>query len=462
MADLFSSLTTAARSLEAQRFALDATGQNIANASTPGYTRRVVDFAAVPPYTAASAGSGVEVTGIRSQRDLLIERRLELETTAAQREAALADSLGVVELALGTPGSSIDGELTEFFDSFARLADSPTSPVARQEVAQQGANLAGAIRETAGELAQARRDANERLGAALDEINALAERIAALNDSIGVAGADTAGLHMADEQAQLVRELSGLIDIRVLRRPQGGVDIDVADGRALVVGSNQYSLVGSASGPDGMLQVSINGTDITQEITGGRTGGLLIARDQHIPEYMASLDEQAFAVAETVNAIHAAGYDLDGNTGQDFFAFSFAITGSAGAARALIVDPAITANPSRIAAAGAALPGDNQVARALSDARDARVLDGGTATLSEAWGGFVYRVGRDVKSARQESAMRAEVVLQVETLRDQVSGVSLDEEAMHLMKYQRAYEANARFFRVIDQTLELLMSTVAR
>ena len=270
MADLFSSLTTAARSLEAQRFALDATGQNIANASTPGYTRRVVDFAAVPPYTADSAGSGVEVAGIRSQRDLLIERRLEQETTAAQREAALADSLGVVELALGSPGSSIDGELTEFCDSFARRADSPTSPVARREVAQQGESLARAIRQTAGQLEQARRDANERLGAALDEINALAERIAALNDSIGAAGADTAGLHMADEQAQLVRELSGLIDIRVLRRPQGGVDIDVADGRALVVGSNQYSLVGTASGADGMLQVSINGTNITPGRTSSR------------------------------------------------------------------------------------------------------------------------------------------------------------------------------------------------
>ena len=43
---------------------------------------------------------------------------------------------------------------------------------------------------------------------------------------------------------------------------------------------------------------------------------------------------------------------------------------------------------------------------------------------------------------------------QAEALRDQVSGVSLDEEAMKLMKFQRAYEANARFFQVIDETLE--------
>lgn len=58
--------------------------------------------------------------------------------------------------------------------------------------------------------------------------------------------------------------------------------------------------------------------------------------------------------------------------------------------------------------------------------------------------------------------MRQEVVLQVETLRDQVSGVSLDEEAMQLMRYQRAYEANARFFSVIDETLDMLLNALAR
>jgi flagellar hook-associated protein 1 FlgK len=90
------------------------------------------------------------------------------------------------------------------------------------------------------------------------------------------------------------------------------------------------------------------------------------------------------------------------------------------------------------------------------------VLEGGTATLSEGWANFVYRMGRDLQTAQQEAAMRQEVVLQVETLRDRVSGVSLDEEAMNLMRYQRAYEANARFFSVIDETLDILLNAFAR
>jgi flagellar hook-associated protein 1 FlgK len=461
VADLFTSLTTSARALDAQRLALDVTGQNIANVNTPGYTRRVVDFAAVPPNTRFSAGGGVSVTDIRSQRDVLIERRLEQETTAAQRETALADALGVLELSLGSSGA-IDSRLSAFFDSFARLADSPMSPVARQDVVVQGGNLAAAMRQTADRVAQARRDTNVRVGATLDEINALASRIATINDRMGAAAVDGADLHLADEQTELVRQLAELTDIRVLRRQTGGLDIDIADGRPLVVGETHYALAAVATGPDGMLSITAGGVDITQEITGGRAGGLLIARDQHMPAYLAHLDEQAFALATTVNAIHAAGFDPNGNTGQDFFAFSSAIVGPAGAAAALIVDPAVAADPGRIAAAAAALPADNQVARALSNARDARVLDGGTTTLHEGWSGLVYRLGRDVQTARQEASMRGEVVMQVSALRDQVSGVSLDEEAMQLMKFQRAYEANARFFRVIDQTLDMLLNTVAR
>jgi flagellar hook-associated protein 1 FlgK len=65
-----------------------------------------------------------------------------------------------------------------------------------------------------------------------------------------------------------------------------------------------------------------------------------------------------------------------------------------------------------------------------------------------------------VQSATGETTLRRQVVLQVEALRDQVSGVSLDEEALHLMKFQRAYEANARFFQVIDSALTTLFDMV--
>jgi flagellar hook-associated protein 1 len=463
VSDLFSSLTMAARALDAQRLGLDVTGQNISNVNTPGYSRRVADFAAVPPETRHDAGRGVEVTGIRALRDRLVERRLEQETISAEREAAIAELLGLAEVAMGTGGQALDTRLNEFFNSMSRLADAPTSAVARQEVVLQGTALAGAFRDTANRFQALQRDADHRVEATVDQINALAARIAVLNGSLGEVGASGTAPHLQDEQAKLIKELAALTEIKVIERPDGGMDIDAAGGRALVVGSTAYSMVATPVGPSGRVAVSIGGTNVTAELTGGRLGGILHVRDVLLPDYIEQLDDQAFALANAFNAIHAAGYDQNGNTGQNFFAFSTPPTGSAGAAAALIVDAAVAGDSSRVAAAEApSLPGDNRAARDLADLRDALLLDGGTATLADGWGALVYRVGRDLQTAEGESALRQQIVVQLETLRDQVSGVSLDEEAMHLMKFQRAYEANARFFQVIDQTLDILMSAVAR
>jgi flagellar hook-associated protein 1 FlgK len=133
------------------------------------------------------------------------------------------------------------------------------------------------------------------------------------------------------------------------------------------------------------------------------------------------------------------------------------LTGSTGAAAAIRLDPAIAGDASLIAASATTEAGGNTVARAIAALRDATVLEGGTATFHDAWGQLVYRVGRDVLNAQSDQSSRSEIVNQVETLRDQVSGISLDEEAAMMLRFQRAYEANARFFRVIDETLEMLM-----
>jgi flagellar hook-associated protein 1 FlgK len=158
-----------------------------------------------------------------------------------------------------------------------------------------------------------------------------------------------------------------------------------------------------------------------------------------------------------VNTLHAAGVGGDGLTGRNLFTFSPAIVGSAGAAGAIAVDATVAADPNKVAAAGPGAPvGDNTTARDIAALRSAKVV-GGTATFHDTWGQLVYRVGRDSQSAKNEQHGREEIVTQVDALRDQVSGISLDEEAVNLVKYQKAYEANARFFRAIDSTLDTLL-----
>ena len=112
------------------------------------------------------------------------------------------------------------------------------------------------------------------------------------------------------------------------------------------------------------------------------------------------------------------------------------------------------------AASVAGAAGDNATARRLADLRDAKVTGGGTASAAEAWSQLVYRVGRDKQAAADSRATQSEVTRQIRNLQDGVSGVSLDEEAADLMRFQRAYEANARFFTTVNDTLTTLLNMV--
>jgi flagellar hook-associated protein 1 FlgK len=448
MAGLFNLLSSTARALDAQRAGLTVTGHNMANLNTVGYTRRSL-------LLAESLIGGVEVQGVRAHRDLLLDRRVRQEIPAEAREGALAESLGVVEATLGRAGESLDAELTAFFDAFSSLAADPASIVARDAVARQGGRLAQAFGDMSSRLGAARRDADVQVRAAADEVNALAARVAALNQAIaGAIGGDVEGLR--DEREVALQELAALADVSVLHREDGAVDVALAGGRALVMGADAYRIDVTSTPPSGMAALSMGGQDITTAISGGRLAGAIAARDAHIPAYATRLDELAYEVAQQVNAVHQTGTDLDGNPALAFFT----TPGSpAGAAAAMAVNAAVAADPRLVAASATGAPGDNQVARQLAELRDARVV-GGTATFSEAWGQLVYRVATDSRTALARQRGRQEVVTQLSRLRDQVSGVSLDEEAASMLKFQRAYEANARLFSTINGVLDTLMNVV--
>jgi flagellar hook-associated protein 1 FlgK len=456
MADLFASLTSAARALQAQQVGLDVVGQNIANVNTAGYARRQLDLASVPPTDRLSAGGGVEIETIRAVRDQFLERRLRLERPAEGRESALADTLGVVEAALGSSGSSIDASLDDFFDAWSDLAQDPTSSTMRQAVIVQASSLATAFNDMAARLQDVRKQADDGVRGAVDDVNQLVGRIAALNDSIARAGGTgPMSASLQDEQGEAIKALAGLVDIDVLQNKTGGMDVSFANGRALVIGVNAYAIdVGATA--EGLATLSSGGADVTSEISGGRLSGLLDARDVVVPKYLDQLDTIAYTLAQQVNSLHGAGFDLAGNPGAAVFR---PLSLSAGAAAALAVDPALAANPRLVAAAATATAGDNGVARQLAALRDARVFNG-TGTFNDAWADLTYSVGQDSASAVAEQRSRAEIVAQIESLRDAVSGVSLDEEAMMMMKFQRAYEANARFFATIDSAISTLMNLV--
>jgi flagellar hook-associated protein 1 FlgK len=283
--------------------------------------------------------------------------------------------------------------------------------------------------------------------------------VASLNRALsGVDPGSGESIQIRDELAVAVQQLSGLAQINAVQRGDGGFDIELANGGALVIGDRSYALTTVNRAVTGVADVTLGGVTITTKLRSGTLGGLLDARDTLIPGYQAQLDDLAYAVTQEVNAVHRQGYDANGAQGGDFFAPLATVSG---AARAISIDAALTSagGTSLVAASATGAPGDNGNARALAALRDAKVMDGNTTTFGGAWEQLVYGVGSDSAAAQASYETHSEIVAQIQNLQDGVSGISLDEEAADMLRFQRAYEANARFFRTINDTLDILFRT---
>jgi flagellar hook-associated protein 1 len=445
------SLTNASAALNAQQYGLDVTGQNIANIDTSGYARRQVQLAEVAMPGGGSDG-GVTIVGAPAQRDAFLEARLRAEQPIEQQNGAIADSLGVVQTALGSAGSSLDGALSAFFQSFSTLAQDPTSAVSRDGVVQQGAQLAASFNQLSSQFDQSITTADAQIRGGITQINALASQIASLNAAIGGAnGADAESLK--DKQNVAITALTQLAGVNVMARSDGGVDVTVGNGRALVIGGNTYALGATSTPPSGLVAITAGGVDITSEVSGGQVGGWLQVRDAIVPGYKAQLDQLAMTVAQQVNAIHKGGYDLAGKPGGNFFT---PIAAAPGAAASIALDPTLAADSSLVAASQTGTAGDNQTAKALAALADAPVAGGGTATLTQAWSQLVYKIGSDAQTAQSNQQNHQTILSAVQRLRDSVSGVSLDDEATSLMTFQRGYQANAKYFSTVNTFLDIL------
>ena len=453
MAGLIDSLSSAADALNAQRLGLDVAGQNLANVNTDGYSRRTLVLAARP--TTTDGTGGVDVLRIDALRDTYVQNRLDAESQSASYSGSIAGQLSTIAAAIGQPGTSVDGALSSFFDAFASLAQDPTSTVARDTVVLQGQGLAQSFNDMSARLTSARQAADTNLRGDANQVNTLINQIATLNGQI-TGGSGPSIETLKDQRTVAISQLSSLIGAVQTPASDGSIGVTVANGQPLVIGNTPYQVVvGNTS--NGLATFSILGQDVTSQITHGEMGGLLAVRDTLVPGYQTQLDQLAYDVASQVNALHQGGFTGTGTTNQTFFTPLASVTG---AASALAVDPAVVANSNLVAAGATNASGDNQNAQAIAALRTAKIASGASATASDAWAQFAYQVGSDTSTASSAQSNQQQIVSQLTQLRDSVSKVSPDEEAASLMRYQRAYEANARYFTTIVQTLDTLMAMV--
>ncbi|QIG42477.1 flagellar hook-associated protein FlgK [Nocardioides anomalus] len=454
MTGTFSSFNTSLSALRYQRVAMDVASGNIANASTEGYVRRRAEAEALgaPAQLAMwsrydGAGDGVTASGITRMADPLMDARSRREHGTQSYLDARVAVLTRVESALGEPGGSgVSAAMNEFRNAWQDLESNPDSGAARSQVLATGSSLAEALRTQAGHVTSELSDQRAHLLDVVHEVNSVAHDLATVNKSIAMAGPGVDDSDLRDQRDVLALRLSELTGGVSTVRPDGGIDVTVA-GQPLVTGKDAVELtvtggVAADGSDDGQpLALAVGGTAVTPGAIGGEAGAVGELLTTTLPAFRSGLDQVAKLLADSVNSLHTTGYDQDGNAGTPFFSYD-----PAGAASSLTV--AIT-DPREVAASSQ--PGgvlDVGIAASLGDLKVA----------DTAYQRVVSGLGTEVASTKRLATTQGLLTAQVDSTREQLTGVNLDEETVNLMAAQRAYEAAARVMSTFDSMLDTLIN----
>jgi flagellar hook-associated protein 1 FlgK len=443
MGSLYSSLTIAVGALQAEQGALNITSNNVANINTPGYARQRAVLAEGIPLVLAPLvfGSGVVFDQPESVRDNILELRLQEETQQQGQFDAQVQQLQQAQTGF-TGTNDVGTQLTNFFNSLNQLSADPSNVSLRQSVLTAAGNLASSFRTTSNNLVLQRINIDTSVKQSVDQINTLTKQIAGQNTQIAELenAHEDAGV-LISQRTESIRQLSQLIDVRVVTN-ESSISLTTANGAALVASGLSFDLTTQVN-PSGVQHVYSQGTDITSKLTGGSLNGLITVRDQSIPSLLNQLDTLASGLSTTLNGIHQSGFDLSGAPGGNLFTIPpVGVTGAAASISVAITDPAL------IAASSDGNPGSNGTIAALYNVRGQAVASG--QNPFDYYASLVFNVGNGVATATAESKASAQTLQQLTDQRNSISGVSLDEEAANLLRYQNAYQAAAKVITTIN------------
>lgn len=455
MGGLLDGLGVGYSGIATSRAGVQTTGHNITNANTPGFHRRRVEQSPVAPYF----GGGVVVDGVQRIEDRLLG--VQIETSAGRQGYAGArqDLLVQVEGGLGKLGEGGLGDaIAQLFTSFSQLTSAPADPALRGQVLSAAQSVARGFNGAAARLQALATAIDDGVDATVAPLNQTLARVAELNATIvqiEAAGGDAGDLR--DQRQQQLGTLATQLGVKSFDDELGQTTV-LLDGMTLVQGDHAATL---AAVPDvalgGRLRIDLvdgaSRIDVTARL-GGALGGQIAVRDGTINQALGRLDQLANDLATAVNAQHAAGFGLDGSTGLHLFTGLAAVSGSAAQ---IGVNGLVGAD--QLAAAGAApgLPGDGANALALAGLSEVSLAAGGSRTAAGEVGAIVGWVGGEVDAALGQAQAADDELMHLSAQAASSEGVSLDEEMVRLVQYQRSYEASARFLHTVDSLLARLM-----
>lgn len=443
------------RSIMAQRVGIDVTSHNIANASTAGYSRQMLGLTATDPIkeTYGLLGTGVMVQNIQRIRTDFIDQQIR-STNYNMGEASQQEKiLSQIEATLNEPTDAGLGSLmTKFFSSFQDLAVHPEDATSRNTVVLAANAMSDSFHQLTTSLQQLKGDMGLDVQSRVNEINRLVKQVYESDQHIaslelsGVSANDA-----RDARDTTLDALSKLVDFRTTLDSLGNTSIVI--GGTLVESRTGYTPL-STKTINGQLTVVTEKGEVPVDVNSGELGGILETLNSTVPSYQTKIDALALAIITRVNALHSAGSGLGTPppTGNDFFAGTDA--------RSIDLSAAVRSNMNNIASSSDGAPGNNDVALALAGVQSELLMNGGSGTISQYYDGFVSEVGASVQSATNTVSSNQNVIKQLENQRSSISGVSLDEEMVNLIKFQHGFDAAAKVINTVNQMYGALLNMV--
>lgn len=522
MRSTFMGLETNKRGLFTQQSALYTTGHNISNANTAGYSRQRVNMEPTlgypgmglnAPKTPGFIGTGVQAGSVQRIRDEFIDRQFRQETNKLGYYESRAKAIAQMEDVMSEPSEyGLDEAFRMFWSSLQDVSANPEDIAARKVAIQRAQHLADSFNYIDTQLKQIQGNLGNEIDVSITHINSVLEQIADINRQIqAVEPNGYVPNDLYDKRDMLVDELNEYLPVSIQRVPSGGNASDVAEGSytitlkpegqdpiilvhgrefaklstmgtngAAIDGNDTDNLLdyvrvdwtGSATTDVSMVNGNLpTGNQLKQSHFEPGKGKLLSLIDSYgyvnatdnegyYPEMLKALDDLAETFITKFNEQHALGFTLTTDThtsqaGQNFFEGTTAAT-------IKVVDDIIN-NPHYLAASDASdEEGNGQNALDLADLQSTPLgeLDGGT--FQSYYQGLIGQLGVDGQKVNQLKTTSETNRLSVENNRASMSSVSLDEEMTDMIRFQQAYNANARMITVIDETLDKIINGMGR
>lgn len=492
MSDL--GLSIAISGLLTQKDSLDVISQNVANASTTGYSRETAELVTNPATPVPSIwnagggagqyGTGVDVQTVSRVRDQFLDSQYRQQNLLQGEWQQRSSALSQVETVFGDTSSTtgLNSDLNNFWQAWDTLSQQPENLPERTSVVETATTLADDLKSTSGQLTTLQGNLNDDISLDVSHINDDLKQIASLNSTIQSATvANLSPNDLLDTRDSLLDDLSSYVNVKTVINSDNTATLTI--GGATVVEGSSVTQLAAVSDSSGNYQVGVSlgggqSEPIQWSELGGDLYGLQQARDVDVQGYVNNLNQLAATVANAVNTQHESGYGLDGTTGIPFFVNGSDSSNPADpnkiTATNITVNPDILNDSQKIAAASALAsnsaipaPGDGSNALGifnLSSQDMSFPTDSGAGTISDTasnfYGSMISDLGVASSQASNMVTNQSALVTQLNNSRQSVSGVSIDEEMTNMVQVQSAYEASAKMVNVIASMMQTVINMV--